>query len=288
MRLAHFSDIHVTVSPFSEPIGLLHGKRALGAVNYMIGRFRHFAAVEQRIARLLEDADKQSVDHVLCSGDITAMSYEDEFDRCARLYGDRLGQPERHTVIPGNHDRYTAGSVEEKRFERYFGTLGAPHGAYPALKRIAPGAVMVLLDVSRPTLYDSSGFCGAPQLSALEAILTDASLKDEYVILALHYGLLRRNGKPDRPGHRIKDWEPLIELVDREDVRVDLILHGHIHRHYEVKTKRRTIVCAGSATDLAIDCGYNVYDIDLSTKTVSTERRVWSQAEQAYVRGMNG
>lgn len=285
MRLAHFSDIHVTISPFADPIALLHGKRALGAVNYMIGRFRHFARVEERIAKLLEDADAQSVDHVVCSGDITAMSYDDEFARCARLYGDRLQQPSRYTVIPGNHDRYTAGSVQEHRFERHFGDVGAPGGAYPALKRIAPGAVTVLLDVSRPTLYDSSGFCGEPQLRALEAILTDASLKDEYVILTLHYGLLRRNGKPDRPGHRIRDWEPLMELIDREDTKIDLVLHGHIHRHYEVKSKRRTIVCAGSATDLAITCGYNVYDIDLSNRTVSTERRVWNESEQRYVKG---
>jgi 3',5'-cyclic AMP phosphodiesterase CpdA len=248
----------------------------------MIGRFRHFAGVEDRIARLLDDADAQSVDHVLCSGDITAMSYDDEFARCARLYGDRLEQPARYTVIPGNHDRYTVASVEEKRFERHFGKLAAPGDNYPALKRIAPGVVLVMLDVSRPTLYDSSGFCGETQRRALEAILTDASLKDEFVILTLHYGLLRRNGKPDRPGHRIKDYEPLMELIDRDDAKVDLVLHGHIHRHYEVKTKRRTIVCAGSATDLAIECGYNVYDIDLSKRTVNTERRVWSETHKAY------
>lgn len=285
MRLAHYSDIHVTLSPFSEPLGLLHGKRALGAVNYMLGRHRHFSGVEQRIQKLLDDADAQSIDHALCSGDITAMSYIDEFARCAELFGPRLERPERYTVIPGNHDRYTHGAEAERRFERYFGKVGAPGGNYPALKRAAPGVVLVLLDVSRPTLYDSSGLCGEEQLAGLEAILTDASLKDEFVILVLHYGLLRKNGHPDRPTHRMKDYQAVIALIDRRDVRVDLVLHGHIHKNYEVKTERRTIVCAGSATDLAIRCGYNIYDIDLSTKTVRTERRVWNSSEQAYVKG---
>jgi 3',5'-cyclic AMP phosphodiesterase CpdA len=284
MRLAHFSDIHVTISPFGEPIGLLHGKRALGAVNYMLGRRRHFAGVEDRITKLLDDADAQNVEHVLCSGDITAMSYLDEFQRCAELFGDRLDRPERYTVIPGNHDRYTTGALEERRFERFFSKVGAPGGNYPALKRIGEKAVMVLLDVSRPTLYDSSGLCGEPQLRALEAILTDASLEDEYVIVALHYGLLRKSGLPDRPTHAMKDWRAVLALFDRDDVHLDLVLHGHVHKNYVVKSKKRTIVCAGSATDLAITCGYNVYDIDLSSRTVKTERRIWDDASQNYVR----
>lgn len=283
MRLAHYSDIHVTLSPFDEPLGLLHGKRALGAVNYMIGRRRHFDGVEDRIAKLLADADAQNIDHALCSGDITAMSYIDEFRRCAELFGDRLNQPARYTVIPGNHDRYTDGALTEKRFERYFAKVSSPNGEYPAIKKIAPGVSLVMLDVSRPTLYDSSGYCGEEQRKKLEGILTDSSLRDEFLILTLHYGFFRANGRPDRPTHAIEDYKELLALLDREDVHLDLVLHGHIHRNYEVKSERRRIICAGSATDLAIDCGYNIYDIDLSLKTVTIQRRTWDQAKNAYL-----
>jgi hypothetical protein len=49
----------------------------------------------------LADIDAVGVDHALCTGDVTQMSYAIEFERLSALYGPRLQQPERHTVIPG-------------------------------------------------------------------------------------------------------------------------------------------------------------------------------------------
>src|SRR5687767_3206409 len=119
MRLAHFSDPHVTISPLDEPLGLLHLKRALGTVNYFGGgRWRHFQGSAERMTRLLQDVDAQNVSHVLCTGDLTTMSFDREFQRMARLFAERLEMPERYTVLPGNHDRYTQAAMDERRFER--------------------------------------------------------------------------------------------------------------------------------------------------------------------------
>ncbi|MEO1337338.1 MAG: metallophosphoesterase, partial [Myxococcota bacterium] len=168
MRLAHFSDIHVTLSPVKH--GGLLSKRTAGALNYYVGgRRHHFANVEARIATLLADVDAQDVDHTVCTGDVTQMSYEEEFRRCAALFGERLDQPERFTVIPGNHDRYT--SKASGLFEQFFGRLACPDGRYPFRKDV--GSVSFIgLDLARPTaLIDSSGLCGAAQLSALTRML---------------------------------------------------------------------------------------------------------------------
>lgn len=284
MRLAHFSDIHVT-RRLSGAIrrGELAGKRLIGALNYYAGgRRRHFAQVDARIGALLEDVDAQSPDHVLCTGDVTQMSYEEELDRCAALFGPRLSAPDRYTVLPGNHDRYTREAAEERWFESRFGSLAPDQ--YPAVKRIGDGVTMVLLDVSRPcSVLDSSGLCGERQLSKARAILTDPSLADQFVIVALHYALLRANGKPDRAAHGIRDWALLLELIDGSDARVDLVLHGHIHRHYQVKSAGSTHVCAGSATDLFLTCGYNLYDLDVERRTFTTIRRCWDPDRGAYV-----
>lgn len=285
MRLAHYSDIHVTASPLKEGLRSFVGKRLAGSVNYGVGgRGRHFEGSDHRIARLLEDVDAQGVDHALCTGDVTQMSFESEFSKCAELYGERLSQPELHTVIPGNHDRYTSEAVQAQRFERHLGALAAPDGEYPLVKRLGEHVVLVALDVAeaRP-LFDSSGHVGPEQREKLKEILTDDSLVGRFVILALHYGLLRRTGRRDRRTHRLRDDQELIALVDRADVTLDLVLHGHMHRPYRVRTRRRTVFCAGSATDLAGRCGYNVYDIDLETKRVDVERRVWSAATDGYV-----
>ncbi len=285
LRVAHFSDIHVTVPPPSQGLGRLLSKRAMGALNYYVGgRKKHFANVEHRIERLLADVDAQNVQHAICTGDITQTSLEVEFERCAALFGERVDAPQRYTVIPGNHDRYTKGADRDDRFERWFGKLASPAREYPFVKTIADGVTVIGLDVARPTsLIDSSGLCGSRQLNALRELLHDPSLKTHYVMLALHYGLLRRGGVPDRKTHRVQDYEQILALIDEEGASVDLVIHGHMHGPYTVQSKRKQIICAGSATDLYGACGYNVYSIEPQEKKLTIERRVWSASDDAYI-----
>lgn len=280
MKLAHFSDIHVTLPPWRGGVAGLVGKRAMGALNYYVGgRRSHFANVEHRIQRLLEDVDAQDVDHALCTGDVTQMSRPEEFERCAALFGDRLDAPDRYTVIPGNHDRYTPTADRERRFERHFRAV-APD-AYPHVKHVG-SLTIVTIDVARAAgLLDSSGLAGPEQLAALQEILTTPT--DAFVVLAMHYGLLRSRGQPDRPSHGIRDYERIIELVRSPDTHVHAVLHGHMHDAYRVDVGDVPELCAGSATDVYRRCGYNVYTIDPAAKTLHAERRVWDGDRDAYV-----
>ena len=280
MKLAHFSDIHVTHFPLTGKLAL---KRFMAVASYSIaGRGRHFEGSDLRIQKLLEDVDAQGVDHALCTGDLTGVSTEAEFARVAELFGSRLQQPAKYTVIPGNHDRYVKGV--EGLFEQHFGAL-SEGGRYPFLKHLTNEVSVVAIDVARPTsIIDSSGFCGEKQREALLGILTDPSLKGRFVILALHYGLLRAEGQRDARAHGLRDDLEVMELVDRNDVHLDLVLHGHMHRPYVVKTKKRTVVCVGSSTDLhvAVGCGYHVYEIDPASGRVKIERRSWNGGPARY------
>lgn len=275
MKLAHFSDIHVTHFPLSERFAL---KRLAAVVSYsLLGRGEHFRGSDERIAKLLADVDAQQVDHALCTGDVTGVSTGAEFAKVAALFGSRLEQPAKFTVIPGNHDRYVPGV--EGLFERHFGKLS--EGArFPFVKHVGD-LTIVAIDVARPTsLVDSSGLCGVKQRHELLGILTDASLKHRFVVLAMHYGLLRAEGQRDARNHGLRDDLEVMELIDRDDVSLDLVLHGHMHRPYVVKTKRRTIINAGSGTDLHVKgFGYNVYDIDPAAHRVRIERRAWNGTE---------
>lgn len=272
MKLAHFSDIHITHFPLSGGFAL---KRLAAIASYtLMGRGKHFQGSDARIAKLLADVDAQQVDHALCTGDLTGVSTDAEFGEVARLFGPRLRQRERFTVIPGNHDRYVRGT--EGLFEKHFSAL-SEGGRFPFVKNV--GAVtIVAIDVARPTgLTDSSGLCGVAQRKQLEEILTDPSLRTRFVVLAQHYGLLRAEGQRDRRNHGLRDDLELLALLDRDDVSLDLVLHGHMHRPYVVKTKRRTIINPGSATDLHVkQFGYHVYDIDPAAHRVRIERRSWN------------
>ena len=284
MRIAHFSDIHVTASPVRQGLKSLWGKRAGGAVNYYIGgRRRHFADVDARIRSLLADVDAQDVEHAVCTGDITQMSYEEEFDRCAALFGPRLEQPGRYTVIPGNHDRYTTAAVEAGWFEKHFGAVGDRGQGYPFRKDVGAFS-FVGLDLARPSsIIDSSGYCGAAQRAALSDQLHRLTAEGRRTVVLLHYGFYRADGRPDRPRHGIRDMQALLAVLDDDAVRVDLVLHGHMHAPYAVRTRRRAVICAGSATDLAHQGGYNIYDI--GEDSVVVRRRIWSVEAGAYVEG---
>jgi 3',5'-cyclic AMP phosphodiesterase CpdA len=279
MKLAHFSDLHVTHFPLSGGLAL---KRVAAVASYtLLGRGRHFVGSDTRIAALLADVDAQQVDHALCTGDLTGVSTRAEFARVAELFGERLHQPRRFTCIPGNHDRYIAGV--DALFTQRFGAL-CEGAQFPFAKALDDGLTIVGVDATRATgVIDSSGLVGEAQRQRLLEMLTDASLASRFVVVALHYGLLRADGSRDSPSHGLRDDEQVLALLDREDVTVDLVLHGHMHRPYVVQTKRRQVVNAGSATDLHLACGYHVYDIDPRRFTVRLERREWQAETGRYV-----
>ncbi len=280
MRLAHFSDVHITHCPLSGGFAL---KRLAAVASYSLaGRGRHFAGSDARLAALLADVDAQAVDHALCTGDLTGVSTEAEFQVVSEVFGERLHQPRRFTCLPGNHDRYVSGATG--LFEHHFGEL-CEGGTFPLVKALDEHVTLVGLDVSRPTsLIDSSGRVGEEQRKKLLDIVSDTSLRSRFVILALHYGLLRSSGRRDVRSHGLRDDLELVGLVDRDDIWVDLVVHGHMHRPFVVQTRRRHVINPGSATDLHVKrCGYHVYEIDPRAYAVHVSRREWNPATGAYV-----
>lgn len=284
IRLAHFSDIHVTVPPLSESWGGLLGKRAAGLANYYVGgRKRAFDDVEARVAELLADIDRQGVDHVLCTGDLTSMSYWAEFERCAAVFGDRAYQPSRYTVLPGNHDRYTSAAVSKRGFEEWFGAVSTPTGEWPFRKDISPEVTVVGVDVCRPTGFlDSSGWCGPDQRQRLADLLAAPDLSGRTVIVALHYALLLADGRPDSSIHGVRDWKELLAVLEGPRAHVDLVVHGHVHDAYVLERERLAIACAGSATDLRHAGGYNVYEV-ANDGSLTIERRTWDRGQRGFV-----
>jgi 3',5'-cyclic AMP phosphodiesterase CpdA len=207
------------------------------------------------------------------------MAYEAEMAEARRLFAAASATAARYTVLPGNHDRYVA-EDEPRVFERHFADLADAGGGYPYAKRVAPGVSLVVLDVTRPTgLLDSSGRAGEAQLARLAALLSAPERAEDFVIVALHYALYRAEGRRDRPSHGVRDDLALIEVLDRPASRVDLVLHGHIHRPYQVRTAHRDVSCAGSATDLHVrEAGFDVYEVDLPSRRYTRARHIWDGA----------
>src|SRR5437899_562452 len=97
VRLAHFSDIHITATPLGWELRDWFNKRLPGWINFRwLGRARRFRAADSVLTVLAEELRARHPDRIVFSGDATAMGFEPEFAHAARLL--RVG---RRTCRPG-------------------------------------------------------------------------------------------------------------------------------------------------------------------------------------------
>src|SRR5436309_2321168 len=114
-RLAHVTDPHFR-GWAGLSVGALAGKRAIGFLNLAINRRRHHKL--ELLAALGEDLRAQAVDHLALTGDLSNISLEGEWREALRWIEQTVPEPQRTTVIPGNHDAYVASVVQSGAFEK--------------------------------------------------------------------------------------------------------------------------------------------------------------------------
>src|SRR6516164_3250553 len=176
IRLAHFSDIHLSSPRFEWKLEDWFSKRLTSWLNHrFLGRARRFALAEDIVARLMDDLLERRVDHLVFSGDATALGFESEIRRAADFL--RIGQfPIPGLAIPGNHDYCTRRAAASGAFERHFdpwqkGRRIGEH-RYPFAQQVGP---LWLIGVNAATgnrwLWDASGSVDASQRGRLQQLL---------------------------------------------------------------------------------------------------------------------
>jgi len=257
MRFLHFSDVHVTADYRRLSFLRLGWRRwiALGELRFG-GRARAFARAPETIRRIVHDAAELAVDHLILSGDVTAYALPDEFQQARDALGDRVDDPRRLTVIPGNHDRYTPGAHRTRRFEQSFGSLlvsdlpdVAVQDGFPFVRLLGDQDAIIGLESARVPYFPglSYGVVGRRQREALSRILARRELDGRAVLVIVHHAPFDRRGRPDRLFHGLLDARALLDLLPGERFA---LLHGHIHRrfHFPATADRPHIFGAGSST----------------------------------------
>jgi 3',5'-cyclic AMP phosphodiesterase CpdA len=181
MRIIHLSDIHVWRLALN-PLVLLN-KRALGMAELLLGRARKFRL--ERLAAVMERVRVLAPDHVLITGDLTTTALPEEFHEASVAIGQMHLDADRLTVIPGNHDRYTAGAVRQRHFEKWFGSF-TPAGGFPWLREIGPDTAILGLDPSRAHLT-AAGLLPSEQLKKARSLVADPAERPRRLIVACHY-----------------------------------------------------------------------------------------------------
>lgn len=254
IRLAHFSDLHVTQGRPGWRAADVFSKRLPGWINLrLFGRAFRFRHAHKILGVLSGELSNRGISHLVFSGDATALGFEKEVERAARLL--KVGEPGQPLgiAVPGNHDYFTDKSVKGGAFERYFAPwqtgLRLGPEVYPFAQKVGTAWLIgVNSCTSNRWPWDASGEVGEGQLERLKRLLgqLDSGLR----ILVTHYPVLRANRRREPRVRALRDLDRLLEVASQGGVK--LWLHGHRHdRFHHCPTDGHVpfpVVCAGSAT----------------------------------------
>jgi 3',5'-cyclic AMP phosphodiesterase CpdA len=283
MQIAHFSDVHA-LSLDGAKLWEFFSKRVAGFINVSLRRKKkHAVSLFEGIA---EDLNRQPPDEVVCTGDLTNLSLEPEF-QLARSILDRIALgPEHVTVIPGNHDVYTWDARARKLFEKFIGPYAEADSGevkFPVERVRGELAILGLSTAlpSPPPLAD--GWLGRAQLDALEDALSRH--RDKFRLVLMHHPPVKNKHAFLRG---LRDRGALQKLLGR--VGCELVVHGHEHRDLRAEIPGPggaiPVIGVGSGTysDPRPDrrARYNVYHVE-GKKLVRVETRVHDAASNRFV-----
>jgi 3',5'-cyclic AMP phosphodiesterase CpdA len=265
VRLAHFSDIHVTCRPLGWRREDWFNKRFPAWLNLrVLGRAYRFRRAEMALAALIDELRNRPPDRIVFSGDATALGFESELAHAAKLLGLKDGNALPGLAVPGNHDYCTPAAATGGYFERQFAAwqTGERDGGviYPFAQRVGPlWLVAVNTSMANRWAWDASGSVDADQLARLERLFERLSPGPR--ILVTHYPICLANGKPERRTHGLRNLSHLVSMA--QGGGVCLWLHGHRHGAYHHATTNLApfpVICAGSATQTGL-WSYSEYTI---------------------------
>jgi 3',5'-cyclic AMP phosphodiesterase CpdA len=231
LTLAHISDVHL------GPIAAFHPrywnlKRGLGFLNWHRGRrFVHRTNVADAIAA---DALAQKPDHIAVTGDLANIGLPSEYEKALSWLG-ALGSPGDVSVVPGNHDIYTArlhGASCLTRWAPHMSSddwgkdyVAQPDNGFPFVRRVGPVALVGLNSAVPTPPFVASGRLGPRQLSALAHTLERLGTSGLIRVVLIHHPPLAGQASRMRGLEDAADFERVIEAHGAE-----LVLHGHNHR----------------------------------------------------------
>jgi 3',5'-cyclic AMP phosphodiesterase CpdA len=228
--LAHLSDPHL--GPMPRPrLRELAGKRAIGYLNWQ--RKRHMIHRRDVLGELVSDMQAQKPDHIAVTGDLVNIALPPEFIE-ARKWLESVGTPDHVSLVPGNHDAYVRGIREHfphvwADYMRADDAAPNSEAMFPYLQRRGSLALIGVSTAVPTAPFMATGRLGHEQRSGLERILEQLSKEDLFRVLMIHHPPVT---SPGRWAARLRDSDELLELIARHGV--DLVLHGHDHRHATV------------------------------------------------------
>ncbi len=229
--LAQLTDLHLLEDNYGDrPFG---PRARLSYLSF--GRSLDPAERRRRVASWLAEVKRNSVDHLLITGDLTEDGHLAQFEALAELLADSRIAPERITLVPGNHDAYTDGGTWDEAMR---GPL-KPYAATSVIGVPLRFRDMTIVPVStafHQSALRSAGAIARNELEALARLTVDPEFSDRPLVFAQHH-------PPGRHFLPILQWidgflehRALMALFDRcPHLHV---VHGHTHHQVNKSVKK--------------------------------------------------
>ncbi|CAN5194995.1 phosphodiesterase [soil metagenome] len=220
MRIAHLSDLHV-LDPRSD--------QGLGVRFVSIGRPIDVAERKRKVLRAFERAKAAGANHFVVSGDLTETGTGAQYEVFAEVLSEARVDPDRMTLVPGNHDLYARHDAWTTALEGPLAPYrrGAAEGTGKIVDfgsvRIAPIDVTVHQHFTR-----SIGAVSSEIAEALRRRLVDSSLAKAPLLLVQHHPPYAHGNPIHQWIDGLRDWGRIFQLLLANAHA--FVMHGHLHR----------------------------------------------------------
>ena len=223
-RIAHLSDVHMLdARPSRSRAGFSMRVRFVS-----IGRPLDALERTRKLVRALDAAKRSGADHIVISGDLTEIGAPEEFEAFAEVLHDGGVDPDRVTLVPGNHDAYASRDGWKR-------ALAGPLAAFARGAADEPGKIVerggvcfVPLDVTRvQPVTRSAGELTPHAAEVLEKRLDDPWFRDRAVVIVQHHPPFSHTTGAWQWMDGLSGGARLMALLARlPNVHA---LHGHLH-----------------------------------------------------------
>ncbi len=284
IRLVHFSDIHLTVSPLGWRAGDFLTKRLPGWINLRwLGREHRFCQSKEVLNALTAELRQNPPDRVIFSGDATGLGFESELIRAIDLLGVNEPNGPQGLAVPGNHDYYTPGVACSGIFEKYFAPWQKGErvdgATYPFAQQVGPvWLIAVNSCTANRWFWDARGRVDDAQLERLRRLWHE--LRPGPRILITHYPIARSGGEPERRDHGLRNLAELVQVA--RDGGVGLWLHGHQHIPYVLQDRVVVPIPTIGAGSLTQTGRWSYYEYTFDQGHLRAQRRTYSLEAKCF------
>lgn len=286
MRIGHISDLHI-LSVKNTKFYHFFNKRMIGGTNLFLNRRNEYKL--EFVEKLIKDINKQNLDYLAITGDITNLALDSEFKKAVELLNKLKISKDKIIVIPGNHDNYLKASYKKNLFENYMAPwlkndIELTNSNKWPIFRVLDDILITGFSSSIPTCpFCAAGKISTEQLEKFNEISN--KYNDKFKIVLLHHHLPKLT-KRKKYMDGLRNREEILEVFSKN--KVDMVLHGHKHKnsHYKVNFNNYDIKVyeAGASARLSLKHtgNYSIYDVE-NKNLISTERRFLDYNLQEFI-----